>query len=164
MKKVISILLCLVVLISSFALNVSATDDKLTEPIVIDFILTAESDFNIFEDTNNTKATGLINSYALGLASNGTTLTIVGDTYCIATVVKCGYKNLVVQRRKTSSDSWEEYYDFGNVYVEAASAHLSTTLKVESGYQYRISCKHYAKKSLFVTQSISNTSGIVTVS
>lgn len=165
MKKSISVLLCLILLFSSVYLNASATDEDIASaPEVLDFVLTTGADSGISAGTNDARVSGLILSYALGLAKNGNVLTIVGDTYCIADVVKSGYKDLVVQRRKTSDDSWSDYYDYGNVYIEAASAHLSTTLSVASGYQYRLSCKHYAKKNILLVQTISNTSNIVTVS
>lgn len=164
MKKVTSVFLCLVILFTSFALNVSATDEIEAVPVVLEFNLTTESDLNTDGGTNDTRASGLITSYGLSLSNNGTTLNISGRTNCAVDVVKCGFKNLVVQRRASSSDSWEEYYDYGNVYIEAASANLSTKLVVVSGYQYRLSCKHYAKKSLLSTQTISNTSSVVTVS
>ena len=164
MKKIIAVFLFLIMLLTSLSLNVLATDENIDNPEVLGFVLIAESNSRVEGDINAARATGLITSYGLGLSKNGTTLNISGRTNCAADIVKCGFKNLVVERRKTSSDSWEEYYDYGNVYVDAASANLSTTLAVASGYQYRISCKHYAKKSLLVTQSISNTSGIVTVS
>lgn len=161
MKKIISAFLCLIMILTAFTLNVSATNKNMYGPEVIEFVLTTESDLSI---ENNIRANDLITSYGLGLTNNGTTLTIFGRTNCAADIVKCGFKNLVVERRKTSSDSWEEYYDYGNVYVDAASANLSTTLSVASGYQYRISCKHYAKKNILSVQTIANTSNIVTVS
>lgn len=162
MKKFIAVLLCTVLCFSVIGFNVEAVADDFS-PYVASFnLITEVSTSAIYE--NETRATGLIYYYNLVLKKSGTTLQLVGQTSCTADVVKCGYKNLVVERRKSSSDSWEEYYDYGNVYVEAATANLNTTLVVASGYQYRISCKHYAKKSLLLTQTISNTSGIVTVS
>lgn len=163
MKKIFSVLLCLFVLISTFTFGATATNESEQKPVVLGFTLTPEFEFET-TDESNTRATGLIASYGLDLSKSGTTLHISGHTYCAPDVVKSGFKNLVVQRRKTSSDSWSEYYDYGNVYLEVSGATLNTTLVVASGYQYRISCKHYAKKSLLVTQTVANTSGIVTVS
>lgn len=163
MKKIISILLCLFVLFSNFTFGVGAADESETPPLILDFSLTPETEFKT-TDENGARATGLIASYSLSLSKSGTTLYLTGHTTCNPDVVKCGFKNLVVERRKTSSDSWSEYYDYGNVYADASGASLDTSLSVASGYQYRVSCKHYAKKSLLVTQSVSNTSGIVTVS
>lgn len=145
-----------------FALEVNAEEYSFV-PYIIDFSVTsAEVDQSNISD--NTRATGLIYAYGLDLSKSGNTLHITGQTYGFGDVVKAGFKDLTIQRRKTSDDSWKDYYDYGNVYVDGWGANLDTTLVVESGYQYRISCKHYAKKSLLVTQTIANTSGIVTVS
>jgi len=162
-KKTIIILMCITLLFSLLAFNAGAENNEEITPYVTDFVIT--TDFNNAEYNNaETRATGLIFSYSLSLSKSGTTLNIEGKTLGTSEVVRTGFKNLVVQRRKTTSDSWEEYYDYGNVYRDASAASLSTTLVVERGYQYRISCKHYAKKSLLSTQTVSNTSNIVTVS
>lgn len=148
---------------SFFSVDVNALDDEEVVPYVVDFAITTDAGV-ISTDVSNTRASGLIASYSLTLTKTGTTLNIYGVTQCSPDVVKCGFKNLTIQRRKTSSDSWEDYYEYGNVYRDAVAASLSTTLVVASGYQYRISCKHYAKKSLLSVQTIANTSNIVTVS
>lgn len=151
-----------VVLSVSFFCVESVAVDYSEEAKVIDFVLTNESNESI-ENLNKTRASGLIYAYGIDISKNGTTLLIAGETDCISAVVKCGFKNLTVERRKTSSDSWEDYYEYGNVYADSNFANLSTSLSVASGYQYRVTCKHYAKKSLLVTQSISNTSNIVII-
>lgn len=160
MKKIISFMICLALVITTFAFDISAADGKESAPSVISFELTSESDVTI---TNETRASGLITSYGLSLEKIGTTLKIYGQTHATQEVVKCGFKNLVIQRRTTSDDDWEEYYDFGNVYADVSMANLNTTLVVPAGYQYRISCKHYAKKNILSVQTIANTSNIVTV-
>lgn len=162
MKKIISACLCFVLLLSAFAVEAVAVNEKEPAPVVLSFSLTTDVETSS-ETGENTRVSGLITSYGLSLEKSGTTLKIYGQTYGSTGVVKCGFKNLIIQRRASSSDSWSEYHDFGNVYADATAANLSTTLSVASGYQYRISCKHYAKKSLLVTQSISNTSNIVIV-
>lgn len=162
MKKTVSVFLSIVLIIACFNFSTAAVDEKEVAPVVLSFSLTTEAD--IFEtDGSNARVNGLITSYGLSLEKTGTTLKIYGQTYAAPDVVKCGFKNLVIQRRTSSSDSWKDYYDYGDVYANGSAANLSTTLSVATGYQYRISCKHYAKKSLFVTQSISNTSNTVTV-
>lgn len=163
MKKIIAVLLSLITLVSFSAFNISATDVNYEVPVVVDFSLTTNTDLD-FADESDTRASGLIFSTALGIATSGSTLLIEGKTLCSMEVVKCGFKDLMVQRRASSSDSWRDYYEFGNVYVDTSTANLSTELAVARGYQYRVTCKHYAKKSLLVTQTISNTSNIVTVS
>lgn len=160
MKKIATFVIALMLTFSMFSVNVSSINTK-DIPAVMDFSLTPNIE-TVYEN-NDTRASGLILSYGLELRKSGTTLTIIGLTDCSTEVVKCGFKNLVVQRRKNSTASWEDYYEYGDLYIESTSARLSTTLSVTSGYQYRLSCKHYAKKSLLVTQSISNTSNIVIV-
>lgn len=162
MKKIISIFLCLIAILSSFSFDIAAIDENEPAPAVLSFDLTTEID-TVETDENSARVSGLITAYGLSLEKSGTMLKIYGQTYASPEVVKCGFKNLVIQRRASSSDSWKDYYDFGNVYADASAANLSTTLAVASGYQYRISCKHYAKKSLLLTQTISNTSNSVNV-
>lgn len=162
MKRLISLLLCAVLLFSCCAFQTSAVNDENFVPYVVDFSLTSPN----FESANNfeeSRASGLILSYGLGLSVSGKTLTISAETYCIASVVKSGFKNLVVQRKLTTSSTWSDYYDYGDLYNDNYIALLTTKLAVSSGYQYRVTCKHYAKKSLLVTENITNTSNIVTV-
>ncbi len=163
MKKAVSFLLCAILMFSFFSMNADASDNTDFIPYVIDFVVT--TDINTAEtNETNSRASGLIGSYGLSLTKTATSLYIEGITNCSPEVVKCGFKDLTVQRRKTTSDAWKDYYEYGNVYREATAAGLSTTLAVESGYQYRIYCKHYAKKNIFSVETISNTSNIVTVS
>lgn len=114
-------------------------------------------------DINSIQASGLIFSYGLNISRQGSsTLLIVGETVCDSVVVKCGFKALTVERRLNSSSSWEDFHKYGNLYFDANLYHISKSLTVDPGYQYRVTCKHYAKKNLFSTQTISNTSNIVT--
>lgn len=162
MKKIIAVLLSLITLVSFSTFNISATDANYEVPVVVDFLLTTNTDLDVSDES--TRASGLIQSTALGIAKEGSNLLIEGKTFCSIEVVRCGFKDLMVQRRASGDDSWRDYYEYGNVYVETSAANLSTELAVARGYQYRVTCKHYAKKSLLVTQTISNTSNIVTVS
>lgn len=162
MKRLFSLLLCAIVLFTCCVFQTSAVNEEKFVPYVIDFSLTSP----IYENADKSvesRASGLILSYGLAVSITGTTLKIRGETYCITDVVKSGFKNLVVQRKKTTSTTWSDYYDYGDIYSDTYSTSINTTLAVASGYEYRVTCKHYAKKSLLVTQSISNTSNIVTV-
>ncbi len=157
MKRIISIFLCAVLIVSSVTFNICAVDDDSETP-VLEFDLSANV---IIDEEIQTRASGLITATALSISKSGTKLTIDGLTYCVSSVVRCGFKNLTVERRANSSSSWEDYYEYGNVYIDECAANLSTSLTVESGYQYRVTTKHYAKKSLLVTQTISNESNII---
>lgn len=118
---------------------------------------------NAENQIEDNRASGLIFHYSLSASKkNSSTLSITGTTDCEPTVVKCGFKNLKVQRRANSSSSWTVFYDYGNVYVDTWSAIFARDLPVDPGYQYRVTCKHYAKKNILNTQTISNTSNIVT--
>lgn len=161
MKRIICGLLSVALMFSFFAFDTFAFSEAEAEPYVIDFTLSSVDDFSL--ETNEARVSGLILSYALSIKKSGTSIVITGVTNCGPDVVKCGFKNLTVERRKNSSSSWSDYYDYGDVYSESVAATVSTTLSVASGYQYRVTCKHYAKKSLLSTQSISNTSNIVTM-
>ena len=141
MKRFISIIMALVCLFSFLSFATYAADNNGKE----------------------IQASGLIFQYNLAISKkNSTTLSIEGFTDCDPVVVKCGFKNLKVQRRVNSSYSWSDYYDYGNVYEDSAYAVIGRYLTVEPGYQYRVTCKHYAKKNILNTQTISNTSNIVT--
>ena len=162
MKRLVSLLLSVIILLTCCVFSTNAANEEDFTPYVIDFSLTSPIYETTSESTEN-RASGLIISYALSLSVTGTTLKISGNTYCIADVVKSGFKNLVIQRKKTTDSTWSDYYDYGDVYSSSYSATLSTTLAVASGYQYRISCEHYGKKNLLSVQKISHTSNIVIV-
>ncbi len=161
MKRCIALMLSIVLMCSFFIFDTTALNSEDFTPYVVSFSLTSESEA-LEIDENSTRATGLIYSYSLYLTKTGTTLNITGQTYGTSEVVKCGFKDLVIQRRKSSAYEWEDYYDYGNLYVDEFFANLDTKLVVPANYQYRISCKHYAKKNLIMVQTISNTSNIVT--
>lgn len=154
MKKIGSLVFCLILLFTCCVSQVNAVEDYNVD----DRLICEDTD-----SSNSSRATGLIMVYSLNLSATGNTLKIYAETYCAAEVVKSGFKDLVVQRRKAGSTSWSDYYDYGDLYNDTYSASIVTTLVVPSGYQYRLSCKHYAKKSLLVTQSVSNTSNVVGV-
>lgn len=160
MKRLVSLLLSAIVLFTCCVFQTSAINEENFVPYVIDFSLTSPA-FEKESEVSENRASGLILIYGLEISVTGTTLKIRGETYCEGSVVKSGFKNLVVQRKKPSSTAWSDYYDYGDLYNNSYSATLSTTLAIESGYEYRVTCKHYAKKSLLVTQSISNTSNVV---
>lgn len=140
-KRIVSMIMVLIILFCSFSFVTYARDNS----------------------GNEIQASGLIFRYNLAISKkDSTTIHIEGLTDCDPVVVKCGFKNLIVQRRASSSSSWSDYYDYGNIYDDSNLAALGKYLAVDVGYQYRVTCKHYAKKNLFSTQTISNTSNIVT--
>lgn len=154
MKKLVTFPLALLLFLSSTVIIISAEEINISNGLV---------DYSNIVQQEDPNASGLILSYTLNIARQGnTTLIITGDTDCNTSVVRCGFKSLIVERRLNSSTSWSEYYNYGNVYVDKNNAHFYDELSVDPGYQYRVTCKHYAKKNFLNTQSISNTSNIVT--
>ena len=161
MKKYVSLLLSIVIIFTFFVVDINAVNEDDFIPYVVDFRLTSNIE-EVGVDANSTRATGLINSYSLYLTKDGSTLHITGQTHGSLDAVRTGFKDLIIQRRKTSDYDWEDYYVYGDLYIDAFAANLDTTLIVPPNYQYRISCKHYAKKNWLMVQTIANTSNIVT--
>ena len=159
MRRLVSLMLCVIMILSCCIVQTSAVAEVNLKPYIARTLVVNEVEMGKTEN----RASGLITSYNLDLSVSGSTLNIRAGTYCIPDVVKCGFKNLVVQRRLATSATWSDYYDYGNLYNETYGASITTTHVVPSGYQYRLSCKHYAKKSLLVKQSVSNTSNVVGV-
>lgn len=112
---------------------------------------------------NNSRASGLIVSYSLNIDKNGNNLIIAGFTFCTTAVVKSGYKEIVIQRRANSSQEWQDYVTYEDLYDDSSSYMLSKSLTVATGYQYRATAIHYAKKNIFSTEKIDNVSNIVTM-
>lgn len=157
MKKIISFLLTIVTIIGCFSLNTFAAEaiEVYTTPEIVQ--LNSEEAVT----SGETRASGLILSYRLSVSKSEKTLTITGLTNCSVDVVKCGFKDLQVERRRYTSGDWEVYHDYGDVYLDDDLCNLSTTLVVEYGYYYRVTCTHYAKKSWWSTQKVDNeTNGI----
>ncbi len=115
----------------------------------------------VYED--ETRATGLIIAKYLGIAKEDNTFIIKGYTKCIPDVVKCGFKTLLIQRRRNSSSAWEDYKEYNSLYIDGHYYSLTKRNTVMRTYQYRVKATHYAKKSLFSTQKIEITTGYLTV-
>ncbi len=164
MKKIISITL-VVIAILFYAIPTSALAANNTEN---DAYFTQE-EFELlnpihaeYKGNSNTRATGLITDYDLAIAKSGTKLVISGYTYGSSDVVKCGFKEIVIQRRTNSSSSWSNYTTYEDLYSESTRYTLKKSLTVSTGYQYRVTAIHYAKKSLFSTQKIEVATGYLT--
>ncbi|MDE6658577.1 MAG: hypothetical protein K2K01_00490, partial [Eubacterium sp.] len=110
----------------------------------------------------STYTTGLITAYMISASKSGNNLIITGRTTGTSDVVKCGFTKVTIQQRKNSSSSWNNYQSYSSLYTDLGIYNLKKTLSVPSGYQYRVTCTHYAKKSLFSTEKIDNTSNTVT--
>lgn len=113
-------------------------------------------------DNTMSRASGLIAAYGIAIQKSGTSLKIAGKTSCVSGVTKCGFTEVIVQRRLRSTDSWSQYTKYTDLYSNTTGYSLTKTITVPSGYQYRISCTHYAKKILS-TEKIPNISNIVSM-
>lgn len=127
-----------------------------------------QEEFNeiLSQNSNNqisSRTTGLITTYAVGISSSGSTLYIAGETLAIPSVIKCGFTVVTVKRRTSSTASWTTYKTYEDLYNDNPSYILSKTLSIPSGYQWRVYCTHYAKKSLLSTQKIENSSNVIAV-
>lgn len=165
MKKVLKsislILLSLVMLVPT-----TAFADEETVPEWQDITLSEEEIDEILSpyivDNTMSRASGLITAYAVAIQKSGSSLKIVGKTACASGVTKCGFTEVIVQRRKGTTGSWSQYAKYTALYSNATGYTLTKTITPPSGYQYRISCTHYAKKILS-TEKIPNISNIVTM-
>lgn len=112
--------------------------------------------------SENERATGLIHFYSIAISKSGNTLYVVGKTTGTADVVKSGFKEVVIQRRANSSSSWSDYIVYEDLYISEVGYNLAKAITVPSGYQYRVTCIHYAKKNFFSVQKIDNVSNVLT--
>lgn len=166
MKKILKLTVISLLLFSFFVpytafAEVSGTDAEWQD------IELSEEEFNAILENNPDNditpyTSGLITSYVISIGKSGSNLIIAGKTNCTISVVKCGFTKVTIQQRKNSSSSWSNYKSYTDLYADSRVYNLSKTLTVPSGYQYRVTCTHYAKKNIFSTESISNTSNTVT--
>ncbi|MBQ6931910.1 MAG: hypothetical protein IJN38_07260 [Clostridia bacterium] len=166
MKKFLLSVISIVTVITALVPTAFAVSEQV--PKWQDLLLT-EEEFNAILANNtihsvddNTRATGLINLYAIAISKSGTnTLNIAGKTTGTPDVVKSGFKEVVVQRRASSSSSWTDYITYKDIYIDEFACNLGKKITVTTGYQYRVTCIHYAKKNIFSVQKIDNVSNIV---
>ena len=168
MKKTLRSLFVICLALVMLVPNVSAAEpDKL--PQWYDVELTDE-EFNAILAMNpdnssvneNERATGLIFRYSIAISKDGNKMYIAGKTTGTAEVVKSGFKEVVIQRRANSSSSWSDYIVYEDLYINQVMYNLAKAITVPSGYQYRVTCIHYAKKNFFSVQKIDNVSNILT--
>ncbi|MBQ4348143.1 MAG: hypothetical protein IJC79_00815 [Clostridia bacterium] len=164
MKKIGRVILAVIVVLCSVvpSSSVTATEKGLNE--WHDIYLSQEI-FNSIVETksSDTRVTGLISTYALGIKKDGNQLIIAGSTDCFGDVVKCGFKEVVIQRRANSTQPWTDYVTYEDLYDNDFSYLLSKSITVGTGYQYRVTAVHYAKKNIFMTQKLDNVSNVVTM-
>ena len=166
MKKVLLSVISIVMVMFTLVPTAFAVNEELPE--WQDMVLTQE-EFNailanntVYTADEDTRATGLISLYAIAISKSGTnTLNIAGKTTGTGDVVKSGFKEVVVQRRASSSASLTDYLTYEDLYIDMGSYILAKSLTVPTGYQYRVTCIHYAKKNFLSVQKIDNVSNVI---
>lgn len=164
MKKIVKptfiLALCLLCLfnIEAFALE--------NNDIEVENIVLSQEEINEILAKGNTytaknRATELIQSAIVSINNNYKLLQFVGRINCSTSVVKCGFEDIIVQRRASSSDSWSNYYQFDDDIVDDYIHESIKAVTTNTGYEYRVICTLYAKKSLFSVQRIDATSNIM---
>lgn len=161
MKKYLSIILSAVIAIiclipfTAFAKENTEYDANFTQA---EF----ESLEHVYAISIQPYSSGLITDYKLGIAKSGNNLQISGYTKGSDKVIKCGFTKVTIQRRTSQSESWSNYKTLNDLYSDSNYYKLSKSIPVNSGYQYRVTATHYAKKSLLSTQKIDSTTGYLT--
>ena len=160
-KKILSVALA-VMSFSMCILPTTAFATNKNETTEIYYSMEETVAYAEYEENSMARATGLITAKNLYISKNGTTLSINGYTVGNSETEKVGFKEVIIERRKNSSSSWSEYKVYKDLYSSSAKYTLSKSITVPSGYQYRVTAVHYAKKSLFSTQKITATTGYLT--
>lgn len=165
MKKFFSVVLSICFMFSLFIPNTAFAS---IEENVEDWqdIYLSEEEFNEILSNNPNNdirplASGLIDFYSIAISKNGNTLIIAGKTSGATSVIKCGFTKVTIQRRKDSSSSWTDFKTYEDLYVDARTYNLAKSYIVISGYEYRVTCTHYAKKNILSVEKINNTSNTI---
>lgn len=167
MKRIINTLVAFSLLFAFLIPQNAYASDNTDAPEWTDISI-SDSEFEAILENNpnnqiSTCSSGLIDTYSIAVSKSSGNLIVVGKTACISDVTKCGFKEVIIQRRKNSSSSWSNYKTYDDLYADSYIYRLSKSIAVASGYQYRVTCTHYAKKNLFSTQKIDNVSNVVTI-
>lgn len=165
MRKIISVMLSICFLFSLLIPNSAFASVENGQGDWQDIYLSEEEFNEILANNPNNDirplASGLIDAYSIGISKNGNTLIIAGKTSGVTGVIKCGFTKVTIQRRKDSSSSWTDFKVYEDLYNDAGIYALSKSYIVISGYEYRVTCTHYAKKNLLSVQKIDNTSNTI---
>lgn len=165
MRRIFCTIATACLLISLLVSNAAAYTAEAETPIWQEVAFTQEEIKEILSNnpTNNmaARATGLIGGYSIAISKSGNTMYIVGETSCISDVVKCGFTEVVIQRKLITNTKWIDYITYEDIYADGAFYLLSRSVTVPAGYEYRVICTHYAKKHILSTQKIDNVSNVI---
>ena len=166
MKKALFSIISIVMVMFTLVPTAFAQTEKMPE--WQDLVLSQE-EFNdilanntVYTANEDTRASDLIAAWAIAISKSGTnTVNIAGVTTGTHEVVKSGFKEVVVQRRASSSAAWTDYVTYEDLYIDQIGYVLAKSLTVPTGYQYRVTCIHYAKKNFLSVQKIDNVSNVI---
>ncbi len=165
MKKIISICLALLSILSIISINAFALNSVGEDTLIIkDDII--EEVYGLYNTTDNADvslmATGLITSKSLKLAKTADKLIITAKTSGSNDVTKCGFTYVKLQR--LINGTWTDYttYCYYDQYAESTSKTFSKTISAPTGYTYRVVCEHYAEKTKLLIFKDTETSYNVT--
>lgn len=165
MKRIISFTLSICFLFSLFIPNTAFASVEEGIGEWQDIYLSEEEFDAILSNNPNNEirplASGLIVAYSIAISKNGNTLIIAGRTFGSTEVIKCGFTKVTIQRRKDSSSAWTDFKTYEDLYSDSSLYNLAKTYIVISGYEYRVTCTHYAKKNILSVQKINNTSNTI---
>ena len=164
MKKILSILLTTVIFFSIPTFSAFASDNN--EPIAYDIIMSDE-EFEKLEHVDSeeepitSKSNSLILHKSASLGIENGKLVCRCTTVGVSGVVKSGFKYIKVQQYKNGN--WVDYKTFENIYRDSNECKVTKLITATAGYKYRVTSKHYAKKSLFNTETVISTSATITL-
>lgn len=149
MKKIFS-LLCMASLLCSMP-SISAQAVEVEEPCIETAVPASE---------------GLIHKCNLSVSNYNGSLCVVAKTKASSEMAEIGVKDLTVQYSYDGSNWYDEwnagnFLDYNTDEYDLSNYIISLE---RSGCYYRATCTHYAKKSIFNTQSESHTSNSVWIS
>lgn len=163
MKKIRAMFIIVLCFISIFSFRSFAFEKNDIE--VSDIVLTQSEMDEILalgnSYTTDERASGLIVSATAAINNDHKLLQFVGTMMCTLDVVKCGFEDIVVQRRASSSSAWTHYYTFDDSYEESSSHTVIKAVTTNTGYEYRVVCNLYAKKNIFSVERIDMVSNIM---
>lgn len=159
-KAVFIVVFCFVSVFSSQAFALEKNE------IEVNNIVLSQDEINEILALGNTyapeeRATGLILRATAAIDNDHKLLQFVGTIGCRPEVVKCGYEDIIVQRRASSSSSWSHYYTFDDSLEESNTHTAVKAVTTVTGYEYRVTCTLYAKKNIFSVERIDMETNII---
>lgn len=149
MKKIISILLTILMTVCCFSPYYAFAAEN--EENKYDCTVYQNESYASIESIS-LYSSNLITKNSFSIRKNGTSLILYGITKGNNEVKKCGFTKVIIQRKKSSENSWSNYKTYNDLFSESNSYTLNKSVAVEKGYQYRAKATHYAKK-VFVVNS-----------